>query len=173
MELYNGKATIAEVYTENLQKWQINPSKGASLSEDEAASSFNIFFKVDTPNGDSFTLDAMEVSPRELTGKLLEIYADKVQGRQPVQSDVTLQTLKRLKLIAEADLDHIAEVFNAVGREVDVQQKETESNGKTYLHTQFAFGPKKLSQDELMAKLAKLQGKPVPAQAESEEPAPF
>ena len=116
MELYNGKATISEVYTENLQTWQIKPSKGAPLSEDEAAGSFNILFKVDTPNGDSFTLDAMEVSPRELTGKLLEIYADKVQGRQPVQSDVTLQTLKRLKLIAEADLDHIAEVFNAVGR---------------------------------------------------------
>ena len=37
MELYNGKATIAEVDTENLQKWQINPSKGAPLSEDEAA----------------------------------------------------------------------------------------------------------------------------------------
>ena len=128
---------------------------------------------MDTPNGDTFTLDAMEVSPRELTGKLLEIYADKVQGRQPVQSDVTLQTLKRLKLIAEADLDHIAEVFNAVGREVDVQQKETESNGKTYLHTQFSFGPKKLSQAELMAKLAKLQGKPAPGQAESEAPAPF
>ena len=173
MELYNGKAIIAEVYTENLQTWQIKPSKGAPLSEDEAAGSFNILFKVDTPNGDTFTLDAMEVSPRELTGKLLEIYADKVQGRQPVQSDVTLQTLKRLKLIAEADFDHIAEVFDAVGREVDVQQKETESNGKTYLHTQFSFGPKKLSQDELMAKLAKLQGKPVPAQAESEEPAPF
>ena len=173
MELYNGKATIAEVYTENLQKWQINPSKGAPLSEDEAAGSFNIFFKVDTPNGDSFTLDAMEVSPRELTGKLLEIYADKVQGRQPVQSDVTLQTLKRLKLIAEADLDHLAEVFDAVGREVDVQQKETEANGKADLHTQFSFGPKKLSQAELMAKLAKLQGKPAPAQAESDEPAPF
>ena len=173
MELYNGKATIAEVYTENLQTWQIKPSKGAPLSEDEAAGSFNILFKVDTPNGDSFTLDAMEVSPRELTGKLLEIYADRVQGRQPVQSDGTLQTLKRLKLIAEADLDHIAEVFDAVGREVDVQQKETESNGKTYLHTQFSFGPKKLSQSELMAKLAKLQGKPAPAQAESDEPAPF
>lgn len=170
-ELYSGKARISEVYTENLQQWQIKPKKGAALTEDEVASSFNICFKVTTADEREFNVDAIEVSPRELTGKLLEIYSQRITDRQPRQSDVALNNLYRLKLISAQNIENIAEVFNTVGTEVEIVQEETQSGDKAYVHTRFAFGPKKLSQKEIAEKLAMLQGKK-PASAQAED-APF
>lgn len=173
---YEGKAIITGAYTKALDDWQAHPKSGPGLTEDEVETSFNIVFSVKIPSGDEFTLDPIEVSPRELTGKLLEVYASRVQGRQPTQIDVALSTLHRAKLISEPKLDNVFEAMNTVGREINIKRFTSESNGKSYTHTQIQFGPKKLSNNELMAKLARLQGKPAPAQsapADSMEEAPF
>ena len=177
-DTYEGKATIADVYTNALEEWQIHPKNGPALTDEEAASAFNVCFRVKTPNGDEYTLDPLEVSVRELTGKLLEAYASRVSGRLPTQTDVTVSTLHRLKLINEKSVDHIIDVFNTIGREVEIRRYVTKSQSgdKEYVHTNFSFGPKKLSQSELMAKIARLQGKPVPAAqhaGDAQEEAPF
>ena len=177
-DTYEGKATITDVYTKALEPWQANPKSGPGLTEKEAASAFNVCFKVKDPNGNEYTLDPLEVSVRELTGKLLEAYASRVSGRLPTQTDVTVSTLHRLKLIDEKAVDHIIDVFNTIGREVEIKRYVTKSQSgdKEYVHTNFSFGPKKLSQSELMAKIARLQGKPVPAEQpadDAQEEAPF
>lgn len=173
---YEGKAKITEVYTKALDEWQVHPKNGPALSDEDAASAFNIVFKVKADNGEEYTLDPLEISARELTGKLLEAYANRVSGRLPTQADVTVSTLYRLKLIGAKEVDRIIEAFNAVGREMEIRRYTTKSGDKEYVHTQFSFGPKKLSQSELMAKIARLQGKPAPAvqadDAAQEEP-PF
>ena len=163
-KLYSGTAEIVEVVPEDLREFQ---TKG--MTPEDAASAFNIRYKVKTPDGDYLNVE-VEISKRELKGKMLEIYAQRVKGRQPTQMDVSLAQLKRQGLITNETEDCIAEAISEqlVGRKVNVAQKEgslREDGTRFEPRTYFASGPAKISGNELAARIARLTGKAVPAPA--------
>ena len=171
-KLYSGTAEIVEVVPEDLREYQ---TKG--MAPEDAASAFNIRYKVKTPDGDYLNVE-VEISKRELKGRMLEIYAQRVKGRQPTQMDVSLAQLKRQGLITNETEDCIAEAISdqLVGRKVNVAQKESglREDGTRYEpRTYFASGPARIAGNELAARIARLTGKPTPAvQKKQEDPAP-
>jgi len=151
-KLYEGNAKVTEVYTEELREYQ---TKG--LTPDEMAASFNLIVKVQPDDASFGELKIeTEISPRDCTGKLA--------GQK--QTDIGLQTLARHKLVREAKLECLGEVFEAIGKVVSVYQKETTKgegeNAKTYVNTYFSNGAAKLSNAEMQKRLAALTGKPAP-----------
>ena len=163
-KLYSGTAEIVEVVPEDLREFQ---TKG--MTPEDAANAFNIRYKVKTPEGDYLNVE-VEISKRELKGRMLEIYAQRVKGRQPTQMDVSLAQLKRQGLIANETEDCIAEAISEqlVGRKVNVAQKEggLREDGTRYEpRTYFASGPARIAGNELAARIARLTGKAVPAPA--------
>ena len=171
-KLYSGTAEIVEVVPEDLREFQ---TKG--MTPEDAASAFNIRYKVKTPDGDYLNVE-VEISKRELKGRMLEIYAQRVKGRQPTQMDVSLAQLKRQGLITNETEDCIAEAISdqLVGRKVNVAQKEggLREDGTRYEpRTYFASGPARIAGNELAARIARLTGKPAPAvPKKQEDPAP-
>lgn len=171
-KLYSGTAEIVEVVPEDLREFQ---TKG--MTPEDAASAFNIRYKVKTPDGDYLNVE-VEISKRELKGKMLEIYAQRVKGRQPTQMDVSLAQLKRQGLITNETEDCIAEAISdqLVGRKVNVAQKEgsLREDGTRYEpRTYFASGPARIAGNELAARIARLTGKPAPAVPKKQvDPAP-
>ncbi len=171
-KLYSGTAEIVEVVPEDLREYQ---TKG--MAPEDAASAFNIRYKVKTPDGDYLNVE-IEISKRELKGRMLEIYAQRVKGRQPTQMDVSLAQLKRQGLITNETEDCIAEAISdqLVGRKVNVAQKEgsLREDGTRYEpRTYFASGPARIAGNELAARIARLTGKPAPAvPKKQEDPAP-
>ena len=171
-KLYSGTAEIVEVVPEDLREFQ---TKG--MTPEDAANAFNIRYKVKTPEGDYLNVE-VEISKRELKGRMLEIYAQRVKGRQPTQMDVSLAQLKRQGLITNETEDCIAEAISEqlVGRKVNVAQKEggLREDGTRYEpRTYFASGPARIAGNELAARIARLTGKPAPAvPKKQEDPAP-
>jgi len=154
-KLYDGNAKITEVFTEELHDYQ---TKG--MTPEEVASSFNLIVKVqpDDPSFEELKVE-IEVSPRDCAGKLA--------GQK--QADIALQQLARHKLVSEAKLENLGEVFEAVGKTVAVYQKESikgeGESAKHYINTYFSNSAAKLSAAEMQKRLAILTGKAAPRPA--------
>lgn len=149
-DVYRGGATVKEVNP-------MEPRFTDGLTEEEASAAFDIQIIV--------TPDDANVPEQEImvpySARVLKFAPDKTEAQRAVD-DLTKQGLVR-------DGD-ISTVFSAVGKKVQINAyKETSSKG-TFDRCRFNFGQKKLSQSDIMKRIAAMTGKAPAAQAKNANP---
>lgn len=173
-EIYNGKARITAAGADPI----VNEKMLAKLPPRDRDNAMELVYEVETEESEprKFRI-RLELSHRELSGRMLEIYRSKVEGRAPCQVDVAIDTLVRQGLLpkgaTEADLG-IAVAEDTTGREVSVSIYEDMKDDGTYWPAKGRFvSPRRmLTGNALAARFAAFAaGKPAAASV-SESPAP-
>lgn len=159
--LYQGEAEVVSVDAGELKEYQKR-----DLTEEQAEAGFVIDLTLQ-PADKSFGQChvEVEVTDRECTGKLA--------GR--VQKDIALEQLNRQGLISQEKIENLEEVFAAVGKKVNIYQKERtyqskDGTEKTAVDTYFSSF-NRLPKDVLAKRLAMLRGGAKPAPKPAPKPA--
>lgn len=169
--IYFGKAIIMNVGAE-----EITSEKAlAKLPPRDHGNAMYLVYDVKTAETDERRFDVkVELSHRELAGRMLEIYREKVEGRTPSQIDVAIDALVRQGILpkgaTEADIG-LAIADSLCGKEVTVNVSEDMKDDGTFwpAKARFASPYQRLKGSDLAARMAAFTaGKPV----EKVEPAP-
>lgn len=141
-KLYDGKAEIVSVDFQELRFTE-------GLTDEQIESSMLIVLNVKPLEDDEVGELAVELeaSPRECKGN----------DAGKTWLDDTIEKLQSRKLIENGNLTDIA---SAVGKEVDVYQKESkpDKKGKVWVRTYLGSPVKHIKKDAALARLAKLTG---------------
>jgi len=110
INIYRGKATISEVYISEMSEQQLS-----KLPEADKYNAFMLVFVCKELYGEETHEVKLEVSHRELSGKMLSFYS-REDGSLPTQMDVTLRSLSSQGILPKGAKE--ADIANAVDPEV-------------------------------------------------------
>lgn len=174
-ELYRGKAVIMGVSFQGVEDWMEWERK--NLPASDANNAFKIVYDVAEGDQHGARHDvAVEVSHRELKGKMLEFY-HREDGAVPTQVDVAIRSLVGQGLMPKGatESDLAAAIDDGLcGRTVFIRAYEEQSakNGKWYPRCTFASPRNRIEgADNKAARLAAfLSGKAAPKPVEAPAP---
>lgn len=163
-QIYYGKAVIMNVNAEEITGEKML----AKLPARDHGNAMMLVYDVQTSETDPRRFDVkVELSHRELAGRMLEIYREKVEGHTPSQMDVSIDMLVRQGILPKGATEQdigLAIADSLCGKEVTVSVNEDMKDDGTYWppKARFASAYQRLRGAELAERMkAFIAGKPV------------